>query len=88
METKPKPKWGRKRWIAETFGSDLADFTEYQPSLAGSERRYPIHDDGRLYFCQMPTDNAEKVARTLGDRNWKATPSWKDPSVVIHSEIP
>jgi hypothetical protein len=49
MEPKPKPKWGRKRWIAETFGSDLADFTTYQPGTEAREGRYPIHTDGTLY---------------------------------------
>ena len=84
---KPKPKWSRKRWIAETFGSNLADFDTYQPGTEAREGRYPIHTDGTMYFAQMPTDSAAKVAKTLEGREWKATPSWKDPSVIIHSEV-
>lgn len=80
-------KWSRRRWVAETLGSDLADFEEYQPSLKGTEGRYPIYSDGTLYVCQLPTDSAAKIAKTLEGREWKASKSWRDTSVIIHSEL-
>lgn len=82
-----KPKWSRKRWCAEWIG-DSEGLDRYQQSLEGPERRLPIYDNGTLRVVQLPGDSPTKLAAALEGRTWKAKPHWRDPSVIIHTEIP
>lgn len=83
----PAPKWSRRRWLAESIGSDLADVEEYQPGRARREGRLPLFECGGLSFVQLPTDPAEVVERTREGRQWKPMASWRDPSVTIWNEV-
>lgn len=87
MDKTTTQRWSRRRWIAEQYGSDLADVTEYQPSLRGAERRLPIFDNDGLCVVALPGDSVEKLERTLDGRAWKATPHWRDPSVTVYTQI-
>lgn len=81
-----KRRRSRRYLIAEAQSTDLAEYSEYQPSHRAG--RLPIFDDGLLHVCVLPTDSAKLIFETLKDRTWEERIHWRYPTIKIYSEVP
>lgn len=85
MKEDDRPRWSRRRWIAEHFGCDLSEVEPYQDTRTPRGGLPLFQYDGRLVAVVLNDGEMKKLRVSVPevDHRYEKRTHWRDASTSV-----